>query len=327
MNRLLLLLFVLGLGFAGCHSRPSEAEEGAAWATDTLWWVPYRLADIPFRARPFLPGEAVGTLPGDDLSEASGLAASRVNPGYLWSVEDSGNAGEIQLLHPNGTIVGHYRLEGIGNRDWEELAIGPGPVPGQSYLYLGDIGDNGLRHPEKRIYRFPEPRLADRPQPVRERISRIETIRLTLPDGPKNSEAFLVDPLSGDLYLFSKEARTVAYRARSPLPTDRPVSMNRIMAMPFHKLTAASISPSGDEILLRTYTQLFYFKRKPGQTVRQALWLKPVKVAVADEPQGEAVAWALDGSGYFTLSEKPNSPPQHLYFYQRRNLSPPAVLP
>ena len=35
------------------------------------------------------------------------------------------------------------------------------------------------------------------------------------------------------------------------------------------------------------------------------------------EPQGEAVCWAADGSGYFTLSEERNNRPAHLYFYPR----------
>jgi hypothetical protein len=37
-------------------------------------------------------------------------------------------------------------------------------------------------------------------------------------------------------------------------------------------------------------------------------------VPIADEPQGEAIAFTADGSGYFTTSEKRAQP---LYFYAR----------
>ena len=43
------------------------------------------------------------------------------------------------------------------NRDWEDIAVGPGPVDGKNYVYVGEIGDNDAKYRFKRVYRFEEP--------------------------------------------------------------------------------------------------------------------------------------------------------------------------
>jgi hypothetical protein len=39
------------------------------------------------------------------IEEGSGLADSKLNPGYLWVEQDSGNPPEIQLMKNDGTVV------------------------------------------------------------------------------------------------------------------------------------------------------------------------------------------------------------------------------
>ena len=43
------------------------------------------------------------------------------------------------------------------NRDWEDIALGNGPVAGTNYIYLADIGDNSIDSSQYYIYRFAEP--------------------------------------------------------------------------------------------------------------------------------------------------------------------------
>ena len=38
-----------------------------------------------------------------------------------------------------------YNLTGAKMRDWEDIAVGPGPEPNVDYLYVGAIGDNDAR--------------------------------------------------------------------------------------------------------------------------------------------------------------------------------------
>src|SRR5438309_1605081 len=68
------------------------------------------------------------------LTEASGVAASRNNPGVLWTHNDSGHPAQIYALDTQGRLLGTYAVP--GNTDNEDIAIGPGPVPNVDYLYV-----------------------------------------------------------------------------------------------------------------------------------------------------------------------------------------------
>jgi hypothetical protein len=41
-------------------------------------------------------------------------------------------------------------------RDCEDIAVGPGPVKGKSYVYDGDIGDNDSKRKYITVYRIEE---------------------------------------------------------------------------------------------------------------------------------------------------------------------------
>ena len=56
-------------------------------------------------------------------------------------------------------FLGVCNIDGARCRDWEDIAIGPGPDPNQHYLYIGDIGDNRGEYREIVVYRVPEPRV------------------------------------------------------------------------------------------------------------------------------------------------------------------------
>ena len=92
-------------------------------------------------------------------------------------------------------------------RDWEDIAIGPGPQANVDYLYVGEIGDNDSKHKSIKIYRVPEPNVDANQTPVVVTVRGVETIELTYPDGPRNAETLMVDPLTKDIYIVSKEGR------------------------------------------------------------------------------------------------------------------------
>ena len=50
--------------------------------------------------------------------------------------------------------------------DWEDIAVGPGPEPGVSYVYIGDIGDNLRLRSTISLLRFPEPDLDNPPEAI-----------------------------------------------------------------------------------------------------------------------------------------------------------------
>ncbi|HEX5083464.1 MAG TPA: hypothetical protein VFY40_15570, partial [Blastocatellia bacterium] len=81
-------------------------------------------------------------LENKSINESSGIVASRRNTGVLWTHNDSGGKPFIFAFNRRGKHRGVWRVTGAGAVDWEDMAIGPGPGRGLSYLYIGDIGDN-----------------------------------------------------------------------------------------------------------------------------------------------------------------------------------------
>src|SRR5262245_36786075 len=87
------------------------------------------LVNRPTKAQTFASAapQAVITLP--ELTEASGLVASRQNPGVLWTHNDSGSGATVFALSTNGVLLGRcYDPFGFGG-NYEDIALGPGANP------------------------------------------------------------------------------------------------------------------------------------------------------------------------------------------------------
>lgn len=307
-------LALLALFAGGCGSSNQQASD-----TNSISWVAYSVNALPKDTTLFREAIKVGVMHDADLSEVSGLAASRNHPGYLWAEEDSGNSNQIQLISPKGQVVARFSIEGARNRDWEDIAVGPGPIPGKSYIYVADIGDNRRWRSEKIIYRFPEPSLAGEKLPFDGQITNADAIRISLPDGSQNAEAILLDPITKDLFLISKGTYSAVYRAAYPQSLSQSTRMTALLRIPFDHATSAAISTDGHEILIRTYEQIFYYSRREGETLLAALGRVPRRLPLAYEVQGEAISWTIDGSGYYTGTEKSFTATQFIYFYRRKN--------
>lgn len=280
-------------------------------------WATYITSNIKVDSTVFTRPQRLARLTDKTLFEASGLAPSHQNWGCLWAEEDSGNSNQIQLINQDGTVLARFTLDGIENNDWEDIVIGPGPIPGKTYIYVAEIGDNRYRYPQKIIYRFPEPAVDEQLFPFEGHIANIDIIRLTLPDGAQNSEAILVDTDTKDLFIFSKGNSSTVYRAAFPQSLTRVTLMASELVLPFKDVTSASVSPKGNELLVRTYEQIYYYKRLVGESIIDAFKRPPLLIPMAYEAQGEAIGWAFDGSGFYTTSEKTRSTTQSILFYKR----------
>ena len=139
--------------------------------------------DLEHPTDAFHTARRLGRMLNGDLSEASGLAASKSNPGLFWMINDSGNDAHVILIDTAMNVHMTCELQGIENRDWEDLVAGPGPDSSRNYLYVAEIGDNLSRYPYKHIYRFEEPVLSGTPDgdPVVP-ITAFDTLTFTLPD-------------------------------------------------------------------------------------------------------------------------------------------------
>lgn len=247
----------------------------------------------------------VHNLARTDLLEISGVAASRVNPGVLYIHNDSGNSAQVYLTDANGNNRGTLNFTTIGNRDWEDIAVGPGPVAGKSYLYIGDIGDNDSKYSSVFIYRIPEPDLKGSSQPFNKNIDTVDVIELRYPNGPRNAETLMVDPNTKDIYIASKENNfSYVYVARYPQSTASATTMSPVVRLYFNKATGGDISPDGSEILLRSNELIWYWKLPAGTGISAGLLTQPQVAPYANnEPRGEGIGFAADGTGYFTDTE------------------------
>ncbi len=296
----LLILLAAPLVGGGCREQPRFQIKRAA-------------------AQGFGERETAGLAGCEDLKEASGLVASRMNPGVLWAHNDSGDKPRVFALGLRGEHLGVYQLLGAEAVDWEDIAIGPGPQQGRQYLYLADIGDNLAHRETKTVYRVPEPQVTAGQAPIASALAGVDALRLRYPDRPRNAETLLLDPLSRDLYIVTKQEKAVLlYRAAYPQYTDRVVTMEACGQLELSGVVGGDVSPAGDAILLKTYAAIYLARREPGERLDAALLGGNYeRLPYTPEPQGEAVAWAPDGNAYFTISEEREGVPAVLYRYGR----------
>lgn len=270
----------------------------------------------------FGPAVDRGALDDPRIVEASGLAASRKHAQMLWTHNDSGGEPKVYLIDDQGATRATLLLRGAHNRDWEDIAVGPGPEDGETYLYVGDIGDNSGQYDVKTVYRCPEPPISNAPLDT---IQKVDALRFVYPDGPRDAETLLVDPLTKDLYVLSKRDRFVqVYRAAFPQNAEAIDTLELLGQLPrpqvgiLEQLVGGDISPDGKEVLLKSYVQVFYWKREDErETLFDLLQTEPQTMPYQPEPQGEAIGFAADESGYYTLSEKQSNIEPRLYFYPR----------
>ncbi len=282
----------------------------------------------------FLPSVDLGDVENPALNEASGLAASRVNPGYFWSHNDSGNPNVLYFFDSNGKGLRAFELVGASNRDWEDMAI-VGESDGSATVYVADFGDNSAVHHDYMIYWFKEPSVN---AGTASKISVVNSLKFTLPDGARDMECLLVDQKTKDIFLVSKREnnkRLYKIPASSVSPSAQ-VQAEFVQELTFsipviadprvatvNYITGGAISADNSEILIKNYFEMYYWKRSSGETIPSALKRPPVKVTYAginsdgtgQEIQGEAVSFAADGSGYYTLGEGASA---RLYFYKKK---------
>lgn len=252
----------------------------------------------------FNPQPIVNDLARQDFLEISGVAASRINPGVLYIHNDSGNPNQVYLTNGAGADIGTLNLP-VVNRDWEDIAVGPGPIEGKSYIYVGDIGDNHSVHSSAHVYRFPEPDLTGLTVPVSLSITSVDDIELKYPDGPRDAETLMVDPATKDIYIASKQSNLAqVYVARYPQSITSATTMDPVVALLFNKATSGDISPDGTEMLIRSNELIWYWKLPAGTSISAGLMTRPQVASYAhNELQGEGIGFAADGSGYYTDTE------------------------
>ncbi len=256
-----------------------------------------------------------GKVKSDEISETSGIAASRRNPGVLWIHNDSGDKARIFAINSESDYLGEFELDGVFHFDWEDIAVGLGS-DGEPRVYVADIGDNFKIRGVVTVYRIPEPKVDREDEDLDEKITDFETFKFRYPDGARDAETIMIDPLDKSLYLISKEKnRAGIYRAEFPYASGETVEFELVNEINgYDKFVAGDVAPDGSGILLKTIDDIYYFPRKKGESISDALLKNPQKVEYEPEKQGEAIGWSASGDGFYTLSEGEEP---DLYFYPK----------
>ncbi len=263
-----------------------------------------------------------GRLQDKAMDEISGIAASGIHKDIYYVHNDSGDTSRFFAITPEGKIkaVIYYKGDAkiqLGVHDCEDIAVGPGPVKGKSYVYMGDIGDNAAQYPYITVYRMEEQPSWTTTDSVLH--AKAVPIHFKYPDGPRDAESLMIDPIEKLIYIVSKRTDSVTVYT-SPLnfkPNDTVLLTKRCKLFfngfrPFKWITAGDISKDGQQILLKDYVKVYYWKRQNNEPVWKTMQRKPTELPYQQEKQGEAIGFTLDGKGYYTTSEGVFAP---IYYY------------
>ena len=230
------------------------------------------------------------------IRETSGLAAGRRNGDVVWTHNDSGEPN-LFALSSEGTVLAQVKVEGASMQDWEDIE--PGSCDDGHCLYVADIGDNDAARADVVIYEIPEPALSTKTAVVR------RTIRATYTDGAQDAEAFFRLPDGGMFVVTKGRHRDIALYRLVTEGNDRGVlqRVREIGPRPQNELdrvTAATASPDGKWVGIRTYRNLHVYRTDDllgaGQPAAR------FTLAPLAEIQGEALT--LDNEGRVWLSSE-----------------------
>jgi hypothetical protein len=241
----------------------------------------------------------MGEVQDADLDELSGLAVSRLNPGVIWTHEDSAGAPELYALDAAGATVATLTLEGETNVDWEDIALGE--CGGTWCIYVGETGDLGTDRSEFAVLAVEEPLLVGEPALA----ATPERRPFTYSGDAEDAEGLAVDA-SGVPLVITKRADATAGIYRLP-PGATVVELVAELQTGAEgedltaRATAADLWLAPPRLLVRTYLHLWEFgfedpTAPTGPTARE----------FSLELQGESVAWDPIQGGYWTVSEGRN---------------------
>lgn len=262
--------------------------------------------------------QIIGTIKTSEITESSGVVDSRCNANVLWTHNDSGDGNFIYALDKQGTKLGTFRVSGAKNVDWEDIATLKNPA-GECFLYIGDTGNNDLDRDELTIYRVKEPIVTGDTNSSREKpieTEKAEALKFSYPDYTHNAETLLVHPMTGDIYVVTKEDSDPAgvykfpanFNSASTSRLER-ISDFKVPAIPYGMLTGGDISPDGKHVVICDYFAAYEISLPANAANFDDIWKQNItKINLGERKQGEAIAYSTDGKSIYATSEKKNSP-------------------
>ncbi|HEX8551235.1 MAG TPA: hypothetical protein VF681_06720 [Abditibacteriaceae bacterium] len=242
------------------------------------------------------------------INESSGIAASRKFPALFWTHNDSGDEARAWLVDPkSGATKTLVSLRDAQNLDWEDCAVGAGK-DGATYLYLGDIGDNLRRRPNIIVYRVAESGVkAD----AAEQAVASEKQTLLYPDGAHDAETLIAAPDERLIVVTKSADGSGIYISPAKFEAGTTQTLKKLGEVKFGGIsffsrlsTGGDLSADGKRIVIRTYTHAYEWTL-PDTDLEKGWWKTPPrKFVLPTRPQGEAIAYAADGTTLVASTEK-----------------------
>ncbi|MFI5897070.1 hypothetical protein ACIA5D_43970 [Actinoplanes sp. NPDC051513] len=238
------------------------------------------------------------------MTELSGLVATE--SGYI--VVDDGSddpaARKIFYLDQKCQVT---RTVGYPSRprDTEDMGLAS-----DGTLWVADIGDNDANRDTIGLWRLPAG--AKKPQ----------LFRMSYPDGAHDAEALLITPTGTPIVVTKTVGEAGVYEPAGALRAGRTTALKRAGSVtlpitttsnPFSfagrlVITGGAVSPDGRYAVLRTYADAFEFDVEGDDVVGAITKGDPRQIPLPNEPQGESVAYATDGTAILTISEVSRQP-------------------
>jgi hypothetical protein len=259
-----------------------------------------------------------GSLDSSYLREASGLAVSRAISNRAYHMIDGDAQAKVTVTDLTGKLIQHIPVNELPVRaDTEDLAYAKCGTA--NCIYIGNIGDNELSRESIEVLAFKEETAFNGAAKILSRVI------LRYPDSPSNAEAMIVHPISGDLFIFTKEERikkevppTKVYKLRKEhLLKNGSYVLEKVGEIDLSALyptgkkddfvvTGADISEDGTSLLLVTKKLVFAipWPYSSPQTGRGSFSY----VSVANLRQPEAVSFLAGSKSFIVTSEAGNSP-------------------
>lgn len=282
----------MGCGFAA--SKTSEPERSSVYSAPTV----------------------VARIKSKELSESSGIAASRCNNDVLWSHNDSGNDETIFAISTSGVMLGEWKVANAKNTDWEDIASYKDGA-GRCFLYIGDTGDNKIQRLEHNVFRVPEPVVKTDPSANKHgETEPAEKLTFSYPDQNADSETLMVEPRSGNIYVLTKRISgpSSVYRlkpefGRTEVQKAELVGRISVPAIPNGYLTGGDISPDGRRVAICDYTQGYEYVLPEGDANFDDVWKQePSVLDLGKRSGGESIGYSVDGTAIFATSEGRDPP-------------------
>jgi hypothetical protein len=247
------------------------------------------------------PDSKLPQIESDAITEASGLAISQKDDSLLWVVNDSGGTTDLHLMSLKGEDRGKVRVDGVENRDWEDLSSFK--LDGSNYLLIADTGDNQAKHDSSTLLIVKEPTLPDAGKKLEGLVTVERAIHFQFEGGAVDCESVAVDAVAGKIILLSKRTKPPVVYELPLRPSAAGVQIARRVgttavdspvgnSIPFgNQPTALDFSPDRSQAAVVTYYGAFLFARTKNETWAEAFAKKPLSLGPHGLPQAESIAF------------------------------------